>query len=103
MTDMPVNNVIAFAANPRKEEAEDMQAKARSSLEETVASVGEDIGGFAIIVWDRKGDASTSVNHDFLPWGRTPLATFAYDALALHCARVTAKEDREDPDGGSLA
>ena len=103
MKDMRVSDIIAFAPNPRKGEAEALQAKARSALEGTLTSVGEDIGGFAILVFDRKGDASTGVNHDFLPWGRTPMATFAYDALALHCARGTTKEDREDPDGGFLA
>ena len=103
MKDMRASDIIAFAPNPRKGEAEAVQARARVSLEAALGTIGEDIGGYAIVVFDRTGNASTGVCTQFLPWGRTPMATFTRDALVLHEARQCAKEDREDPDGGFVA
>jgi hypothetical protein len=103
MKDMPANNVVSLAPNSRKEEAEAVQARARVSLEDALTSIGDDIGGYAVVVFGRDGEAATGVCYQFLPWGRTPMATFVHDALAHHAARVSAKEDREDPDGGFVA
>ena len=103
MNDTPANNVVSLAPNSRKEEAEAIRARAQTSLEKALTSIGEDIGGYAIVVFDRTGNASTGVCTQFLPWGRTPMATFTRDALVLHEARQCAKEDREDPDGGFVA
>jgi len=97
------SSIVSLVASSRKEEAEAVQARARVSLEAALGTIGEDIGGYAIVIFDRTGNASTGVCTQFLPWGRTPMATFTRDALVLHEPRQCAKEDREDPDGGFVA
>ena len=99
MKDEPVSNIVSLATNPRDSEAEALRIAARASLEESLDELGDDIGGFAIVILSRNGDGATSTNHQFLPWGRQPMANFIHDILTVHCARLYAEEDRERPGG----
>lgn len=52
-----------------------------------------DIGGFALITWDMRGEARTAVFDDLGPIGRSLVPAFVHDALNRHLAVAIMQEN----------
>jgi hypothetical protein len=61
--------------------------------------VGDDIAGFAIVVWDQNGDMRTSYNAARGPIGPALVPTLVSDALNRHVAVKLAEERLAGNDG----
>lgn len=58
--------------------------------------MGDDLAGFALIVWDRHGDMRTSYDTRFGPIRDAIVPTLASDALNRHVAVMLATQAKSD-------
>jgi hypothetical protein len=66
-----------------------------------VHDLGDDISGYALIVWSKNGDMRTAYNAARGPIGPALVPTLAADALNRHVAVMLAREDESDDAGTS--
>ncbi len=71
---------------------EDIMAKCASALQ----SVGPDVAGFALVVWNKSGDMRTAYDTSKGPIGPALLPTLASDALNRHVAVMLARDEVAD-------
>jgi hypothetical protein len=81
----------ARAANDAKLLREDLYEKCLTAADQ----VGEDIAGFALVVWGKEGDMRTAYNTSHGPIGPALIPTLVSDALNRHVAVMLV---RDDPD-----
>lgn len=60
--------------------------------------MGDDISGFAVVVWDRKGDKRTAYNTTRGPIDPALVPSLVSDALNRHVAVKLAEERLSDSD-----
>ncbi len=88
------------AARTEREEKllhEDIVAKCTAA----VHSMGPDIAGFALVVWNKNGDMRTVYDASKGPIGPALLPTLVSDALNRHVAVMLAKDDVADDTSAS--
>jgi hypothetical protein len=74
---------------------DDVLAKCKAALQ----GVGDDLAGFALVVWDKNGEMQTAYDASRGPVGPALLPTLASDALNRHVAVMLARDDvAEDSD-----
>ena len=64
-----------------------------------VATLGDDVAGYALVIWGKDGEMRTAYNAAQGPIGPALVPTLAADALNRHVAVMLAKKD--DPDSSS--
>ena len=65
-----------------------------------VGALGDNVAGYALIVWGKDGDMRTAYNAAQGPIGPALVPTLAADALNRHVAVMLAKkQEPEDPAG----
>lgn len=69
--------------------------------EAAVDAVGNDVAGFALIVWNSKGEMRTVYDASKGPIGPALLPTLASDALNRHVAVMLAKEEASEDSNSS--
>lgn len=73
-------------------EAEELRAFLRHSCENAFETVGDDISGYALVVWDKIGDLHSAYRADKGPIGPALVPTLVGDALNRHLAVMLAKD-----------
>lgn len=76
-----------------KREAELARADVLAKCEAAIDAVGNDVAGFALIVWNGYGEMRTVYDASKGPIGPALLPTLASDALNRHVAVMLAKEE----------
>jgi hypothetical protein len=74
----------AIANERRHEEARDVRSALFEQCRSILAQLGDDVSGFALIVWDRHGDLRSSYDTGFGPLRPALVPTLAADALNRH-------------------
>lgn len=75
---------------------EDLFEKCNSAVD----GLGDNVAGFALIVWGKDGDMRTAYNAAHGPIGPGLVPTLAADALNRHVAVMLAKKDEPDDSAG---
>jgi hypothetical protein len=85
----------ARSAREAKHLREDVLAKCAAALQ----AMGDDLAGFALVVWDKNGEMRTAYDASRGPVGPALLPTLASDALNRHVAVMLARDQvAEDSD-----
>jgi hypothetical protein len=71
---------------------EDFLAKCTAAIQE----MGDDVAGFALVVWNGSGELRTAYDASKGPIGPALLPTLASDALNRHVAVMLARDDEAD-------
>lgn len=82
-------------------EAELARVDLMEKCEAAVDAVGNDVAGFALIVWNRNGEMRTVYDASKGPIGPALLPTLASDALNRHVAVMLAKEEASEDSNSS--
>ncbi|WP_024275839.1 hypothetical protein [Hyphomicrobium sp. 802] len=77
-------------------DAELARAELLAKCEAAIEAVGNDVAGFALIVWNGNGEMRTVYDASKGPIGAALLPTLASDALNRHVAVMLAKDDAAD-------
>jgi len=89
-------NLESEKALRAEREAELLRAEILSKCAAAVEAMGEDIAGFALVVWNKSGEMRTVYDASKGPVGPGLLPTLASDALNRHVAVMLAKETELD-------
>jgi hypothetical protein len=84
----------------RQEDGRDMRQDLFRRCRAAADQMGDDISGFAVVVWDHQGDMRTAYNTTRGPIGPALVPTLVSDALNRHVA-VKLAEERLLNNGGS--
>jgi hypothetical protein len=84
---------------PCAEHAIRTQTEFRKHVEEHIQSHGDNIASYAIVSWDRRGVASTSMGYDIGPIGSSFVPMFVQMALTTRLAREDAEIIVLEPEG----
>lgn len=82
-------------------EAELARVDLMEKCEAAIDAVGNDVAGFALIVWNRDGEMRTVYDASKGPIGPALLPTLASDALNRHVAVMLAKEEASEDSNSS--
>lgn len=82
-------------------EAELARVDLLEKCDAAIDAVGNDVAGFALIVWNRNGEMRTVYDASKGPIGPALLPTLASDALNRHVAVMLAKEDASEDSNSS--
>jgi hypothetical protein len=85
-----------IADKRRADEARTIRAALFVRCRAAIDQVGDDIAGFAIVVWDRNGDLRSAYDTSHGPIGPALVPTLAADALNRHVAVMLAAQKAED-------
>ena len=81
------------AAKNLAELREELLEKCRSAIAEL-----DDVAGFALVVWDSRGEMRSAYNAAQGPIGPALIPTLVADALNRHVAVMLARTDSDDTD-----
>jgi hypothetical protein len=90
----------AISNEKRQDEGRSMRQDLFGRCRAAADQMGDDIAGFAIVVWDQNGDMRTSYSTARGPIGPALVPTLVSDALNRHVA-VNLAEERLADSGGS--
>lgn len=91
-----MNKPVKLAAvinDTKKEEAKRLRENLFLRCRQAIDQMGDDIAGFALVVWDERGDLRTAYNAENGPISFALVPTLVSDALNRHVA-VKITEDR---------
>jgi hypothetical protein len=91
LADVSLDRKVAAARALRA----DLYARCRSIL----AELGDEVSGFALVVWDREGELRSAYDTGYGPLRPAIIPTLASDALNRHVALDMATPDRITPNG----
>jgi hypothetical protein len=77
--------------NPSKERADIIVRELNNSVRRAIEVLGTDISGYAVVVWDRRGECHSSVCDEDGPIGPNMIPMYVHDALLRHDTLVMAK------------
>ncbi|HML28215.1 MAG TPA: hypothetical protein PKE16_05125 [Hyphomicrobium sp.] len=89
-------NLDAEKALRAEREAELARAELLAKCETAIEAVGSDVAGFALVVWNTKGEMRTVYDASSGPIGPALLPTLASDALNRHVAVMLAQDEAAD-------
>ena len=93
-------NVLSEVANDRKrKEARELRASLFARCRSALDQMGDDISGFAIVVWDKQGDMRSAYNAERGPIRAAIVPTLCADALNRHVAVMLAAAKAEEEAG----
>lgn len=74
----------------RAEEARDVRRTLFESCRTVLADLGDDVSGFAVVVWTREGELRSALDTGYGPIRPALIPTLAGDALNRHVAGTLA-------------
>jgi hypothetical protein len=80
----------------RMEEAKSVREGLFQRARAAVDQMGDDLAGFALVVWDRHGDMRTSYDTRIGPIRDALVPTLAADALNRHVAVMLATQEKSE-------
>jgi len=80
------------AAKAKREAAKDVRATMFARCRAALDQFGDDVAGFALVVWDRGGDLRSAYETSIGPIRAALVPTLAADALNRHVAVVVAEQ-----------
>lgn len=80
------------AARSKHEAAKEVRATMFARCRAAVDQFGDDVAGFALVVWDREGDLRSAYETSIGPIRPALVPTLAADALNRHIAVVVAEQ-----------
>jgi hypothetical protein len=95
-------NVIALAsvaADRQTAEARLLRADLFARCRSILAELGDEVSGFALVVWTREGDLRSAYDTGYGPLRPALIPTLAGDALNRHVALDMASPERITPTG----
>jgi|SRR5579864_2549468 len=95
----PVTPLALVAASRRKDEARGVRASLFKRCRAAIDQMGDDIAGFALVVWDREGDLRSSYDTNYGPIRPALVPTLVADSLNRHVAVMLAAQRAAEGDG----
>ncbi|MGO4683608.1 hypothetical protein [Hyphomicrobium sp. 2TAF46] len=96
-----MSNLVKLASEKAarsEREAELLREDLLQKCTDAVAGLGDNLTGYALVVWGKDGDMRTAYNAAQGPIGPALVPTLAADALNRHVAvMLSKKEDADDP------
>jgi len=89
----------AVSSQQRHKDGQTMRQELFGRCRAAADQMGDDIAGFAIVVWDQNGEMRTSYNTARGPIGPALVPTLVSDALNRHVAVKLAEERLAGNDG----
>ena len=89
----------AVTDEQRRAAGRDMRQSLFGRCRAAVDQLGDDISGFAIVVWDKQGDLRSAYDATRGPIGPALVPTLVSDALNRHVAVKLAEERLADSSG----
>ena len=83
----------------RREEARDIRAALFAQCRSILDQLGDNVSGFALVIWDRQGDLRSSYDTGYGPIGPALIPTLAGDALNRHVTLDMAPATDERREG----
>jgi len=83
---MTVQSFKDVAADRKHEEAREIREALFGQCRSILEQLGDDVSGFALVVWDRRGDLRSSYDTGHGPLRPALVPTLAGDALNRHVA-----------------
>jgi hypothetical protein len=83
---MTVQSFTEIAAEQRHSEAREVREALLDQCRSILEQLGDDVSGFALVVWDRRGDLRSSYDTGHGPLRPALVPTLASDALNRHVA-----------------
>jgi hypothetical protein len=80
------------AASAKRAAAKDVRATMFARCRAALDQFGDDVAGFALVVWDRSGDLRSAYETSIGPIRPALVPTLAADALNRHVAVVVAEQ-----------
>lgn len=96
MTEPPAPTVVEI--DPANDRARHVRRELLALLNRWRRLYGEGIAGYAIAVWDGRGEVATAHYTDEGPVGRCLMPAFVHDALNRHVAVEIAEENGDGKD-----
>ena len=91
---------LSIASSEHKaNEAREIRASLFGRCRAAIDHLGDDIAGFAVVVWDRRGDLRSAYDTTRGPIGPALVPTLVADALNRHVAVMLAAQKAEDEKG----
>lgn len=85
---------LATVANDaKKREAKDVREMLFARCRAAIDQMGDDIAGFALVVWDQRGDMRTAYDAERGPISFALVPTLVSDALNRHVAVKIAEQE----------
>ena len=82
-------------------EAELIRADLLAECATAIDSLGAEVAGFALVVWNKNGEMRTAYDASKGPIGPALLPTLASDALNRHVAVMLARDEAADDSSAS--
>jgi hypothetical protein len=96
---MSISRFSVIASEQKANEAREIRASLFGRCRAAIDQMGDDIAGFAVVVWDRRGDLRSSYDTTHGPIGPALVPTLAADALNRHVAVMLAAQKADDEKG----
>lgn len=95
-----VRKLTEVVSDRRSGEAREIRRALFARCREAIDQMGDDIAGFALVVWDREGYLRSAYDATRGPIRAPLVPTLAADALNRHLAVTLAEERRQEEEGG---
>ena len=95
-----VPRLIELADARRSADAKEMRAALFGRCRAACEQVGDGFAGFALVVWDERGDMRTAYDATRGPIGPALVPTLVSDALNRHVAVKLAEQSLSNKEGG---
>ena len=92
-----ITNLKLVINRKRKADAKEIYNKLKSRVKEFSEVIGEDIGGFALVVWNKEGSTQTEISADIGAIGPSMVPVFAHDALNRYIIALMLEENEALP------
>lgn len=94
--------VVNLVSERQHRAAKDLAELREELLEKCCCAITElgDVAGFALVVWDSRGEMKSAYNAAQGPIGPALVPTLAADALNRHVAVMLARNESDDSDIG---
>jgi hypothetical protein len=98
-----VVRLIQFRNERKAAEAKHMRGDMHSAVRQVCRDLGEELSGYALVSWTRRGETHTNINEGYGPFGWGSLPGQCHDAVNRHIAIVIANPDvaipHDEPEG----
>jgi hypothetical protein len=92
-----ITNIKLVINRKRKADAKAVYTRLKTHIKDFSEVLGEDIGGFALIMWNKEGSTQVDLSADIGAIGPSMVPVFAHDALNRHVTVVMLEENEVLP------
>lgn len=94
---MPASKGNLHTFEPAKDRARAVRRELFKVLRMSLRSQGDDLAGFAMVLWDRRGEPDSNFLTKAGPIGRAMMPNYVKDALERHVTMNLTVQVLEDP------